>query len=175
MQRRTYCEAAMALAEAEGCPPDCRQALLNVVDCALGLYRDGECLDFDHLAAAIGAIVAPYVPPVNACIIETGTYTGDGTVAQVINLVDPALVIMGLWIWPRFTSYTPYGGATADFVTSDAMAAGFARYDIGTNAGITDNRITVLGVGTFTVDDAGVDTDPNTDQQVYAYLALGVH
>ena len=54
MQRRTYCEDAMALADAEGCTPECRQRLLNVVDCSLGLYYQGECLGIEDIFALGG-------------------------------------------------------------------------------------------------------------------------
>jgi len=55
MQRRTYCEEALAAAEAEGCPAGCQQTLLRIVDCAMHLWNGETCLDYDHLVAAIGA------------------------------------------------------------------------------------------------------------------------
>ena len=83
MQRSTYAEAAMAMAEAEGCPPDCMQALLHIVDCALGLWDGEQCLDFEHLAVAFSASFGG--------VVERAidfAYVGDGAQNRDLDLGD---------------------------------------------------------------------------------------
>lgn len=154
MQRNTYALAAMAMAEAEGCTPECRQALLHIVDCTLGLYHNGECLDFDALAAAIGAgggnVLAIAALADNAIIRGDGGATG---VQDSAILIDDADNVTGV------TSLEVDGAAAAppavNTLYRDNIVKGWINFS-GTGviairdsfnvSGIVDN-----GVGRYTI------------------------
>jgi len=161
------------MAEAEGCTPECRQALLNIVDCSLHLWNGEECLDYNQLVAAIGA-ADPYVPPVNLCRIATGTYTGDGTLGQAIVGVGFAPKYVAIW------RHKTGEGLTEDykFEKLDKGWGDYAYAHVNTAVGQVfhytfDNRVNSLDADGFTVDDDGADSVPNSLQVVYDYLALG--
>ena len=106
------------------------------------------------------------------CCIETGNYTGDGGVAQAINLTDANLVIKALWIWPHPTAEAwEWGYFKMDQTWADYCLV--INKDAANN--VLDNRINSIGTGTFTVDDDGADSDPNKNGATYDYLVIGTH
>jgi len=117
---------------------------------------------------------------VGAALVETGTYSGDGTTSQVISLSDSSLVVKYVRIWERVTSsgtdITIY--ESTDTIVDDE-GSGLAIETAGaTPSGPTSrsNAIIALGTGSFTVDDGGSDNHPNkvAGSQVYNYLVMGV-
>ena len=106
--------------------------------------------------------------------IEPGEYTGDGAISKVISLTDTSLVVKFVKIVLRQTSD---GGAIAEYWTSpeimDDHASGGA---ILTGGNVFQaNRIIALGTGSFTVDDAGSNSHPNSSGAVYNFVAMGTH
>jgi len=101
------------------------------------------------------------------CRINSGQYTGDGAVSQGITGVgfSPKMV----WVWRHSA------GAAADkphYVCMDQYAVGFAWQCYSTDD-IKADTIISLDADGFTVDDAGVDADPNSNGATYDYLCIG--
>lgn len=99
------------------------------------------------------------------CKIATGTYTGDGTESQAIT---------GVGFRPKFVHVARIHevvGSTYALYKTDRTATTWAIYV--DNAFTYDNRIISLDEDGFTVDDEGVDNDPNKTGVPYEYLALG--
>ena len=107
--------------------------------------------------------------------IATGTYTGDGSTDQGVTGVGFQPIYVK--IWNRATSDGDIGYV---FETTDDMvddnAAGMAMKTNYTTSGAQDrfvtNAIITLDADGFSVDDAGSDAHPNTNGQVYTYLAM---
>ena len=98
------------------------------------------------------------------CRITTGTYTGDGELAQAIT---------GIGFPPKYVWIVaqPVAEATAEtFETVDAMTP---TWCIRTSDTSRQNRIVSLDADGFTVSDQGTDVDPNKLGQVYVFIALG--
>jgi len=110
-------------------------------------------------------------PPTAVAHIATGTYTGDGTTSQAITGLgfQPKFV----WIVQRQTldgtaiNISPF---TTDVIVDDNAAGG--AIDV-KNSQFETNQIISLDADGFTVDDDSTDADPNTNTQVYNYLAIG--
>jgi len=110
-------------------------------------------------------------------MIKTGTYTGDGTTSQAISSVGftPKYVR----IWPQET----VDGSPANvYVTTDTIVddsgSGMAIWHNDDGGGgvkheSATDAIISLDFDGFTVDDAGVDSDPNASGVTYNYLAQG--
>ena len=109
----------------------------------------------------------------NGCKIETGTYTGDGTTSHQINLADSGLEVAYVRIWNKFAADSNTGGLTetTDGIVTDT-ANGFAWHWWNGAMSAVDNRIIDVGTGYFTVDDDGVNGNPNVDGEEYHYLVL---
>jgi hypothetical protein len=112
----------------------------------------------------------------HSAYIRTGTYTGDGTISQAITGVgfQPKYVK----IWPRQTvddtDVIPV--ETTDTIVDDNASGGaIGAYSDGVNYSdaFFINTIISLDADGFTVDDGGGDYDPNKNERVYNYLALG--
>ncbi|KKL11295.1 hypothetical protein LCGC14_2547220, partial [marine sediment metagenome] len=102
----------------------------------------------------------------------TGTYTGDGTTSQEIT---------GLGITPRFVQIVRRETATSqtseiiystDTIVDD-NAAGMA-ITVVSSAITRIDSIIAMASGSFTVDDAGADENPNSNGITYNYIAFGV-
>lgn len=133
----------------------------------------GVTSDLHHAQAHQATHVSGGADPITAMArIKTGTYTGDGATSQAITGVgfSPKLVM----IWQERTSETV---GTRLTLTTDTMvgdiAAGAAWSSRDSDTDILDNKIIALGSDGFTVDDDGVNLDPNVSGQVYNYLAIG--
>ena len=100
-----------------------------------------------------------------------GTYTGDGTTSHVIA---------GGWqfdtrhvtLWKRETvnnvvtqAYETTPQIIDDNASGGAIFQALIRFEV--------NKVIGLGFGTFTVDDAALDQNPNTDGVVYNYRVEG--
>ncbi len=106
--------------------------------------------------------------------IATGSYSGDGNVSQGIT---------GLGLAPNFVIIarrnTTHNAAVWVGMTWDSMiddnAGGLAIVPSGNvEQWVTRvNAIILLGADGFTVDDAGADTDPNTNGVTYNFVAVG--
>jgi len=110
------------------------------------------------------------------CYIETGTYTGDGTVNQTINLSDSNLIIKHIIIWVGAAD----GTASNTFITSslycDDDADGLCvQTTQATGPTGRSGRIKSVGTGNFHVDDDGANRRPNTDGETYYYTVWGTH
>jgi len=100
------------------------------------------------------------------CRIKTGQYTGDGETSKDVALpFDPEFV--RIWIDGAA------GAGKAVFEATKDFSSGVSSKDLDGDTDLVDNCLIALGTKKFTVDDAGADADPNTDTQVYNYLALG--
>lgn len=129
------------------------------------LQRNGPALEFHNGTG-----------PANIARIATGSYTGDGTIAQAIT---------GLGFRPKYLKIWPQsaatGVATTVFETTDTIVDDHANgvtiihMPVGGNYAhmIYHDRIISLDADGFTVDDAGSDYDPNKNGSVYNYLAMG--
>ena len=100
------------------------------------------------------------------CLIATGTYTGDGGVAQAIT---------GIGFAPKVAVVTDRqaaGGAARMFQKWDVMLA-----DLCTNwswfCDVEADHLISLDADGFTVDDDAGDSHPNKSGQVYLYYCLG--
>ena len=104
-------------------------------------------------------------------IVNRGNYTGDGATSKAIT---------GVGFAPKFVII--YNGDTdgnvvevfitdSDYVTQDAN--GMAVHITGGTIQARNNRIISLDSDGFTVDDAGVDANPNMNTEKYYYVAFG--
>lgn len=106
--------------------------------------------------------------------IATGTYTGDGTVSHAIT---------GLGFRPKYVRIWRHNAEAAGtwnyiFERTDTYAGDLCHRisTAGTNAALMEvvgDCLISLDADGFTVDDGGIDDQPNTDGQLYDYLALG--
>jgi len=106
--------------------------------------------------------------------VETGVYTGDGATSQAISLSNTALTAKYILITDRTTS----GGAGRNpYYTTDTIiddnAAGMAMKITSNGVDSAINAIIAFAAGSFTVDDAGSDSHPNKNGQVYNYYVVG--
>jgi hypothetical protein len=101
----------------------------------------------------------------------TGTYTGDGATSLAVTGVGfkPRYVR----VWQRSTSdgTSITINETTDTIIDDNGSGMSAQ--IVSAATVEANTIISLDSDGFTVDDAGADAHPNTNGQVYNYLAIG--
>ena len=111
--------------------------------------------------------------------METGSYTGDGTTSQQINLTNTALIVKYVKIWQRKTTDNTNANMaeTTDTIIDD-IATGASYYhnnNIDNEHRVMDNQIIDIGTGYFTVDDDGNNEFPNASGEVYNYLVLGTY
>ena len=101
------------------------------------------------------------------CLIQVGTYSGDGAVSQTIATnFDPLYV--RIWL-----NDTAGAGKPVYEKVSGFTGATLAMLDLDGDTDIVDNAIIELGTLNFKVDDAGSDAHPNKNGQAYLFLALG--
>lgn len=103
--------------------------------------------------------------------IKTGTYTGDGTTAQGITGVgfSPKYVR----VWERITTegVIDVFETTPDIIDDNAAGVSIWYSTIGVQVYL--RAIISLDADGFTVDDKGANFHPNSDGQIYNYLAFG--
>ena len=107
--------------------------------------------------------------------VASGTYTGDGAVSQAITGIG--FQVVAVWIWHTQT------GDGVTYTTGEFMMTHTALINNNANGYATDmsnaitegvdNAIIALGADGFTVDDDGVNEDPNISSIVYEFLAFG--
>lgn len=125
----------------------------------------------DRFKAWLSALL---VSSYNMCRIATGTYTGDGATSKAIT---------GLGFTPKYVRIWLHNTAAGDQVIiekTDQHATTFAdKITVESGADQHDEITTVddalisLDSDGFSVDDAGADSHPNKNAQVYDYLAIG--
>lgn len=103
--------------------------------------------------------------------LKTGSYTGDGSTSQAITGVGfrPKVLIILLPISDGSSSI--FGITTTSLMARDPQGLGlFMSTGAVTNL---DNRFISLDSDGFTVSDDGGDVFPNTNAQIYDYIAWG--
>lgn len=113
--------------------------------------------------------VAPESPGYRRfCRIRTGTYTGDGGVAQAIT---------GIGFQPKYLIIIQSFGASMNQrmdYTTDQHGAGLSDYQTAAvYKGNEPNHIDSLDPDGFTVNDGGTDAPPNKLGDVYIFIAFG--
>jgi hypothetical protein len=103
------------------------------------------------------------------CKIKTGTYTGDGTISQSITGVGFAPLAVYIH------AVVAAGGPYEDLWSKWANTSGSLAWVLGADGNhyLVDNGLISLDADGFTVDDGANDGYPNTNLQVFEYLALG--
>jgi hypothetical protein len=108
----------------------------------------------------------------NICLIETGTYTGNGGVSQAISLSNSNLT-------PKVIMIVDRPGSEEDCHFWVWMDDSWGQYAFVIQKGgnsvnkFLDNRIIATAAGSFRVDDDGSDLDPNQNNEVYSYVVWG--
>ena len=104
--------------------------------------------------------------------IKSGTFTGDGGVAQGITGIG----FLPIYVWIEKRE-TVLGTNSFIFETSadivDDNAAGGAILTTSTNQSVFRRGIASLDADGFTVDDNASDDHPNKNTIVYNYVAIG--
>jgi hypothetical protein len=102
--------------------------------------------------------------------VKAGTYTGDGTESQGITGIGFAPKFVKVWEHKTSAQTIIAFQKASDFYTqfSEKTSTG-----AGTEHYIIANALISLDSDGFTVDDNAVDADPNTDSEVYDYIAIG--
>jgi len=143
------------------------------------IIRDEDTMSSnDANALATQQSIKAYVD--KSCYVETGTYTGNGSTSQTINLADSSLKIKMLWTFVRSTSDNARNDIffTTDTIVDDIATYGAALRFYDGNAVIPyqqQQRIRSVSTGSFVVDDRSADYHPNKNGQVYNYIAFGTH
>ena len=107
--------------------------------------------------------------------IATGTYTGDGSVNKSITGIgfQPKYVM----ITKRVTTQVAVGDReycfTTDQIVDDNVNGMAINYLSTPSLQFSTDMITSLDSDGFTVDDQGIDRDPNSNGVVYNYLCIG--
>ena len=110
--------------------------------------------------------------------METGSYTGDGTLSKVVSL-SASFTVTYVKIWPQETAdaQTDHIFETTDAIIDDNVNGMAWKHNSVTGGGIghvsVTHAIIALGAGSFTVDDAGGNLHPNNDGHTYNYVAMG--
>lgn len=106
--------------------------------------------------------------------IKKGAYTGDGTTSQSI-VIETGFSPKYVKIWLRDTvdNNSIYIAETTPEIMDDNAAGGAAQH-LANSAGhrFRTNQIISLDSDGFTVDDNGVDANPNSSGVVYNYMAI---
>jgi len=107
----------------------------------------------------------------NACKIQTISYTGDDSTSKTITTNFVAKIVL---VWMRPEDNT--GSACAMWMRSDLSSdqASFKHLGLGGHQG-EDNSLIAIDTTTpgFTVDDGGSNNNPNKNGVVYHALVLG--
>lgn len=103
--------------------------------------------------------------------LKTGFYTGDGSTSQAITGVGFRPKVLIIVLPNSDGSASIFGITTTSFMARDAQGLGlFMSTGAVTNL---DNRFISLDSDGFTVSDDGADVFPNTNAQIYDYIAWG--
>lgn len=121
----------------------------------------------NNLAVTTAKIAAANVTLVKLAAdakVSTGTYNGDGTVSQAIA---------GIGFQPRGVIIVGYDSNGFMFLKTDTMPATGSWFNNSASTGTSTNGIIALGADGFTVDDNGIDVDPNKNGRTYYYMCWG--
>ena len=142
-------------------------ASANVTAANLNILTDSSSTTALHAHAATGAQIA------------TGTYTGNGSTSHAITGIGFAPKYVKIWASIGSSALDADNIQTDAIETTDSMVdnngLGMAWQHLSgdNNPVMRVNRIIAIGSDGFTVDDAGDDTHPNKNNQVYEFLCLG--
>jgi len=133
-----------------------------------GEIEDGAIVNADINAAAAIAYSKLATDP-RICRIKTGKYTGDGSTSQAITGVGfaPKVVLID-----RYEEVAGAASGSVGYYRTDVMYGDLCNCFRG-DANPYSNLLISLGSDGFTVDDAGVDSDPNKNGEGYQYMAFG--
>ncbi len=106
--------------------------------------------------------------------IATGTYTGDGSTSQSITGVGFQPVYVKIWERATTNSDPIETYETTDTIIDDISQTSIREVG-GSSDGpdVVQDTIVSLDSDGFTVDDRGSDASPNTNGQVYNFMAIG--
>ena len=107
--------------------------------------------------------------------IKSGTYTGDDTTSQPITGVGFRPKYVRIWKQSLVQAQIAVFETTTDIVDDNAAGAAIFIAALGGNPNVKllFNKIISLDADGFTVDDNGINDDPNIAGQIYNYLAIG--
>lgn len=117
-------------------------------------------------SANAGAIINDLVNNFYGCRIETGQYTGDGTVDQYIQGIGFQPRYVEIWVHLQF-------GTTETNLLMDQMVVGRSLIERFNVLSLNLNLVIALDADGFHVDDAGANSRPNTLNEVYDFICLG--
>ena len=139
-----------------------RRALITQATAEAGTATIAEPWSATRVKQAIDALATSNT--------KTGTYTGDGTTSQGITGIGfaPKYVLIVRKVTSQTTVEYHY---TTDVIVDD-IAAGASVEDTGSATTVIDNAIISLDSDGFTVDDNGLDEDPNQNTVTFNYLAI---
>lgn len=134
-------------------------------------------VDSGSIDSGISAISYGLISKVNssypAARIKTGSYTGDGATSLAITGLGFAPKYVKIWLRQTVDTTVSSIFETTDTIVDDNAAGGAHAHKGAGGHQFNANQIIALGTDGFTVDDAGIDADPNKLNQVYNYLAMG--
>lgn len=129
-----------------------------------------------ELSGISTGVIRTLTPPnrdINLVGVKTGTYVGDGTTAQAIDIgFNPKY----LEVWVRATgdgNQIAVFEVTAEIIDDHASGISVVHDGAGNEHTVQANTITSLDPLGFTVDDNGANQHPNKDGQIYNYYAIG--
>ncbi len=108
-----------------------------------------------------------------AASIKTGSYTGDGATSQGITGVGFLPKYVKTWVREVTAGNSMVSYETTSDIIDDNAAGLTVRIGVSGTHSVQTNRIISLDADGFTVDDAGADSHPNQNSQIYNYLAIG--
>lgn len=160
-------ESASLIARQE-VPNDIAAAIV-AVETELGTLPQGTVDDLrTRLAVALendGTVKHSHLLSEQICRIKTGTYTGNGSTDQDITGVGFDPLFVAIWV--------DDGGNAGCWIRGNWSAdESYKEKPAGGHEANTDEIIS-LDTDGFSVDDAGADSHPNTDTEIYYYIALG--
>ncbi|KKM82267.1 hypothetical protein LCGC14_1321350 [marine sediment metagenome] len=132
--------------------------------------------DFSSVSASLPVHAGSHLPGGADAIlamarIKTGTYTGDGTTAQAITGVGFSPKYVRTWERITTEGVIDVFETTPDIIDDNAAGVSIWFSTIGVQ--VYFRAIISLDADGFTVDDKGANFHPNSDGQVYNYLAIG--
>lgn len=110
---------------------------------------------------------------VSGTLIKTGTYTGDGTTSQAITGIGFSPKYVKIWRRETVDNTGLVIFETTPDIIDDNAAGGAILHDGVLDHSFQTDKIISLDSDGFTVDDSGIDANPNQDTIVYNYMALG--
>lgn len=147
---------------------------LNLADLAARAHADlsDSPADAHHDAAHT---VLSHSDGADACKVATGVYTGDGALSQAITGIGFTVLYVAVWVRQNAAGGEDFWFTTDLMVDNNVSGLAIKIASPAASDNNTEvNRIIETGTDGFTVDDAAVDANPNTNGSVYEFIALGI-